>query len=147
MDEREALSMMWNDWWSNETWIAPWEKALSSLSAEQAAWKPNSEAHSIWQNVNHVIFWRELTLTLLSGGKRPPSEETDRRNFEAPTETTDAAWKSAIAKLESTQKRMGAAIQDSQNPLDRLRHHLPHDAYHLGQIMYLRGLQGLKSIV
>lgn len=32
------------------------------------------------------------------------------------------------------------------NPLDRLQYHLFHNSYHLGQIMYLRAMQGLKPI-
>ena len=42
---------------------------------------------------------------------------------------------------------MRYTLADSNTPLDRLKYHLAHDAYHLGQIMQLRGLQGLQAIV
>jgi len=31
-------------------------------------------------------------------------------------------------------------------PVEKLRYLLPHDAYHLGQVMYVRALQGLPAI-
>ncbi len=144
--DRETLLKLWTDSWEGDIWIAPWAKALAGLTPQQAAFKPTPQRHSIWQNVNHVAFWREYSLDLAAGKPKPSDAERDRRNFEEPPAATAAAWDAARKRLADTHKRVRDAIANPAVPLDRLRYHLAHDAYHLGQIMYLRALQGLPPI-
>lgn len=142
---REALTKLWTDAWNGESWVAPWAKAID-LTPQQAAWTPAAGRHTIWQVVSHVIFWREYNLDLLAGKPKLPPEEVQRRNFPAPPAITGASWQQARDRLADSHRRIAAALADPSLPQDRLRHFLYHDAYHLGQIMYLRALQGLPPI-
>ena len=97
--DRETLLGLWDESWATGIWIAPWSKAVEGLTAAQAAWHPSAGRHSIWQNVNHVVFWRGVTLDMLAGRGRPPEAETARLNFAEPATPTESAWKAARDKL------------------------------------------------
>src|SRR5437762_4983574 len=89
--QRDDLLQHWTSAWTGGLWAAAWSKALADLSPQQAAWQPTSlkgeHRHSIWQIVNHMIFWREHDRRLLAGEKMS-AEEKQQRNFEP---TPDAA--------------------------------------------------------
>jgi hypothetical protein len=145
MTDRELLSKMWNETWANDTWYAAWNKTFAGLTVQQAAWKPDPKRHSIWQILNHIAFWRETVVNRLAG-KPPTDEECTRRNFETPSDVNDAAWRDAQARFERSHQMIAHVIADEKLPVEKVQYLLPHDAYHLGQIMYLRALQGLPAV-
>jgi hypothetical protein len=55
-------------------------------------------------------------------------------------------WKRACARLRETQDRLAAAFADPSKDLERAKFLIPHDAYHFGQVNYLRAMQGLPPI-
>lgn len=144
---REILHDLWTRWWDHDIWITPWSKAIAGLTPEQAAWKPQRDRHSIWQNVTHVIFWREYTLSVVAGRPKPSSTEVDVGNFAEPPRSDAASWRDTSSRLKDSHDRIAAALADPRTNLERIKHHLAHDAYHLGQIMHLRALQGLTPVV
>lgn len=144
--DRATLAALWDAAWTDGLWAASWSRAVDGLTPEQAAWKPGQGRNSIWQHVNHVVFWREVTLRRLAGGAGPTEEETRRGNFAEPGEVSGAGWRAARERFADSHRRIAAAIADERNALERPLHHIPHDAYHVGQIMLLRALQGLPPI-
>ena len=145
MTDREMLIQMWDEMWNSYTWIPGWNKSFSDLTAKQAAWKPDPKRNSIWQILNHIAFWRETMVNRLAG-KPPTDEVVAKSNWESPAEPTDAAWREALARLERSHQAIRKALGDEKVPVEKLRYLLPHDAYHLGQVMYVRALQGLPAI-
>ncbi len=142
--DRETLVRMWTEAWTEGIWFASWRGAVDGLSARQAAWKPDPARHSIWQIVSHIMFWQEYTLRL-AAGDRPTQDEVDRRNWEEPDDVSERAWEETRARFAESHQKMLAAMQSAQT-LDRLVYHLPHDSYHIGQIMYVRALQGFPPL-
>jgi len=145
MTDREMLIQMWDEMWNSYTWIPGGNKSFSDLTAKQAAWKPDPKRNSIWQILNHIAFWRETMVNRLAG-KPPTDEVVAKSNWESPAEPTDAAWREALARLERSHQAIRKALGDEKVPVEKLRYLLPHDAYHLGQVMYVRALQGLPAI-
>lgn len=144
--DRAALLKHWNDAWSEGLWAAAWSKAAAGLTPQQAAWTPAPGRHSIWQVVEHMVFWREDNLRRLAGSGPPGKEQLAAGNFPRIAEATEKAWKAALDRFEQSQRRIAEAIADPKNPLDRVQYLLPHDCYHVGQVMYLRALQSLPPI-
>ena len=145
MTDREMLIQMWDEMWGSYTWIPGWDKSFADLTPQQAAWKPGPQRNSIWQILNHIAFWRETTVNRLAG--KPPTEDViARSNFEEPAQITDAAWRTALSRLEKSHQAIRAALGDANVPVEKIRYLLPHDSYHLGQVMYLRALQGLPAV-
>src|SRR6187549_87035 len=65
--DRELLTKWWGEAWDEGLWAAAWGKAIDGLTAKQAATQPAPGRKSIWQIVNHMIFWRENHLAQLAG--------------------------------------------------------------------------------
>jgi hypothetical protein len=143
----EDFTTLWEQSWDGENWTASWSQAVSSLTPTEALWTPAPDRHSIWQTVLHVIFWRRFTLDVLANKPKPDREWVDREHFAPPKRTDDGAWREALGELERSHLDILAAMRDPALASDRIRHHLPHDAYHLGQIMQLRAMQGMSPIL
>jgi hypothetical protein len=147
--DTELMLKLWDEQSKEGLWAAGWERALGGLSAAQAAWRPtgvSGERHSIWQNVHHVTFWLGVGLKRALRGEGPGKEEVLVRNFEAPAEVSEAAWGAAIDRLRQTRAGVRDAIADTSINAERWPYMLAHDSYHLGQIMMLRGMQGLAPV-
>lgn len=147
--DRALLTQWWSDAWNEGLWAASWSKSIADLTPAQANWSPAPGRKSIWQIVLHMVFWRENSLRRLAPetlGQKPTAEEIERFNFPAITDTSETAWSAARARFEETQQRIATAFANETTDIGRLRYLLPHDCYHIGQINYLRAMQGLKPI-
>src|SRR5437870_119190 len=106
--QRDDLLQHWTSAWTGGLWAAPWSKGLEDLTPQQAAWQPTSikgeHRHSIWQIVNHMIFWREHDLQLLAG-KKISNEEKQRLTFQPtpePAEATPGNWRATVERFAQT---------------------------------------------
>ena len=144
--DRSAMLKLWDESWTDGTWFGSWSKAMEGVDADQASWKPVAGTHSIWQIVNHVCFWREYTVRKL-GGETIDATEVERHNFEEPAVKTAAAWAATRERLEASHRAMRAVMADEAKPAERPLYHLVHDANHLGQILYIRQMQGLTTVM
>lgn len=146
------LAAWWDEAWTPPgIWIAPWSRVLEGLTPEQAAWKPAPDRHSIWQLVNHIVFWHTYMLDRRRNGAPPPppdpasQERIDRHNWEEPAEVSPAAWAATVDRFGRSHHEVRDAMADPALAPD-LRNFIAHDAYHVGQIMQLRAMQGLAPI-
>lgn len=144
--DRSRMLALWDESWTEGTWFGSWSKALEGVDADQAAWKPAAGTHSIWQLVNHVCFWREYTVRSLAGEKIDAAE-VERHNFAEPAAKTAAAWAATRERLEASHRALRAVMADESKPLERPLYHLVHDANHLGQVLYVRQMQGLTTVM
>lgn len=143
---RQHLVRWMDEAWESGLWAAPWKRALEGISAQQAAWRPGPGRNCIWEIVNHICFWREHQLRKLAG-QDVSKQEVEQRNFEMPPAVTEDAWRDAEARFERTHRQFRAALADDTKDLKPLEYLIPHDSYHIGQIMTLRAMQGMKPIV
>ena len=142
--DRLKLLELWNDMWKEGNWVPSWPDSLNEVTAEEAAWAPDANSHSVWQEVVHVIFWRRVTLDRLAGADPPDAETVDRLEFAAPALPNAEAWSATVASLRQTHDDLAAAIEDESKDITRIPYHLIHDAYHLGRVTQLRGMRGVK---
>ena len=151
----KAIRDLWSKWWDDDIWITPWSKALAGLTYEQAAWSPSPGRHSIWQIVNHVVYWREVTLDRIAAAPVPRHDPAHDDPFSPPAARDEASWQRDRDRLFDSHQQMQTAMDNAaprtdyaaDDPRQRLQYHLAHDAYHLGQIMYLRAMQGLPPVL
>jgi len=92
-----------------------------------------------------MLFWQDYTRRSLAGDK-PGRDEADRRNWEALTDVSERAWDQTRQRFAASCQAMAEAMRAGGTGLDRLVYHLPHESYHMGQIMYLRAMQGLPPL-
>lgn len=143
--DREFVLKQWNEAWESGLWAAAWSKVVEGLSAADAAWKPQPLRNSIWQNVEHMIFWREVAIRRATGGAGPTGPDDDevkRRNFPDPADPSERAWNETLKRFVDSQRKVATAMADPNADIERLSYLVPHDSYHAGQIAYLRAMRG-----
>ncbi len=132
-------------------WFTPIQAAVAGLTAEQAKWVPQnaqgkidpSANHSVGMLAYHLVFWNENALAGLRGEKpaSPGNNEETFNDFDA------AHWDQIVQRLDRVMKDLEAAVE--KMPEEKLALKAPlishistHNAYHTGQILYVRKLQG-----
>ncbi|WP_217597231.1 DinB family protein [Cohnella sp. GbtcB17] len=155
MSKRELLLDSYDHGYDKEDWFPPIKDALDGVSEEQADWKPEGVAvNSIRQNVFHLLFYKLRLLRALRGEPQPAAESSlsNDDTFEAAA-LGDPPWSDAVRRLEEAHAALRAELAGSND--EKLERPIPetrawsyangivrHDAYHLGQIVQLRKLQG-----
>jgi uncharacterized damage-inducible protein DinB len=154
MNRIELLLHGWDHTYEEEDWYPPLLDALKGVTAAQADWRPEgSVVNTIWGNVHHLIFYKERMWKRLTGEEKEyPSGVTNDDTF-AVEAKGEAAWQETQARLERVHRGVRnrlASLSDEDfdrgmptRALDQWVNSLiQHDAYHTGEIILLRKLQG-----
>jgi uncharacterized damage-inducible protein DinB len=150
MNRIELLLRMLDTTFDKESWYAPLKPAIGGLTAEQARWRPEGDAaNSIWENVNHLIYYKERLAANLEGHEWTHSPVGDETFYLTEQVNDEREWKAALERAEEAQHRVRKAVSQmapevlEQNALEeKLLDIMLHDAYHTGQIIQLRKMQG-----
>lgn len=149
-EKRAHIVTWWDEAWNDGLWAASWSKAIDGLTSEQAAWAPvgvdGVARSSVWRIVLHMCFWRESWLRRVKTGIKPTDAEKKAGSEPTVTDTSEAAWRAARERFETSQRGMAEALRTTGAEGDTLIYFLPHDQYHMGQIMFLRAMLGLPPI-
>lgn len=129
---------------NNEDWFVPVNIAIEGLTPEQAAWKDSSSNHSIVQLVNHLIFWNTQSLAKFKGEKEPTFNGDNNTTF---TGLDKGTWDATVKRADSLATAWETAVsQASDEKLQKwystIAHIGTHNAYHTGQIIYIRKMRG-----
>jgi uncharacterized damage-inducible protein DinB len=127
-----------------EDWFVPIAIAVDGITAEQAKWTDGHGNHSIGQLVAHLAFWNERNL-LQFEGKAPLAYSGN--NDETFNSFDEKTWAATVKRLNTVMKNWERAVQDAddaklKSEANRVAHVGTHNAYHVGQIIYVRKLQG-----
>lgn len=129
---------------SNEEWFVPIFPALNDVSAEQASWRDSSENHSIGQLVSHLAFWNERVLKSFQGATVPDFKGNNEITFKF---LNEKEWAASKNRLDSIQRLMVQVVEDASSEQLKewnitINNLCMHNAYHTGQIIYIRKKQG-----
>lgn len=147
MNEREALASQIYGTSSHKHLL----HALEGLAPELAGRKVGRSTHTVFQILQHMTYWQDISLARL-GGDPPPRPKSAALGWTAPEAPEDESdWQAAIAcfaeglrALEAraldAQLDLGALVQPDRNVSAReeLLMITGHNSYHLGQIVLLR---------
>jgi len=134
---------------------SPLLQILAGLPATQAAGRPLTDGHSIWEIVLHMTAWKNEVRRRLSGAPAADPEEGD---WPEVGDVTDERWHDAQARLQRAQQQLISAIRElpeerlyepTKDPRNRatgtgvssyvlLHGIVQHDVYHAGQIAILK---------
>ena len=129
---------------TSEEWFAPANIAVKGLTAEQASWKDGKGNHSVGQLAYHLLFWNRQNLARLKG---ETPEKFSGNNDETFDKFDPKSWDETVRQLDQVmtdlEKWVGTADEASlQKYAQTFTHISTHNAYHTGQIIYIRRLQG-----
>jgi uncharacterized damage-inducible protein DinB len=130
---------------NKEDWFVPVNIAVEGLTAEQAKWTPAPGNHSVGQLANHLLFWNTQELAKFKGEQPPKfsgNNDETFNNFDA------AQWTTTVQQLDKVLTEWEKAVEAADDK--KLEQWAPtiarvgtHNAYHTGQIIYVRKLQGV----
>lgn len=132
-------------------WFVPLNTAIDGLTPEQARWIPKSEGpnnpapedHSVGMIAYHILYWNNAALSQLKGVKvSTTSDNTDTFNkFDA------ATWADTVKKLDENLTALEQLVESADDAkiekiAPTIAHISAHNAYHTGEIIMIRKLQG-----
>jgi uncharacterized damage-inducible protein DinB len=141
---RSILLEQFQTTYNQQDWFVPVMKSLEGLTAKQAMWKPSDSSHSIGQLAYHLLFWNRRELDKLQG---KPAGTYSGNNDETFTAFTEASWAATVRQLDQVMKDWETAIKEADDAkltswASAIAHISAHNAYHTGQILYVRKLAG-----
>ncbi len=141
---REVLLEQLHTTHDQEDWFVPITVAVEGLTPEQASWTEGHGNHSVGQLVNHLAFWDARALEKFKGEKLPAYNGNNDETF---TSFDSKTWAATVDRLNRVMKGWEEAVQTCDESklkasASQIAHIGAHNAYHLGQIIYIRKVQG-----
>ena len=129
---------------NNKDWFVPANVAVEGLTADQANWTDGKGNHSIGQLAYHLVFWNTQVLDKFKGITPPKFSGNNDETFTA----FDAKqWNDTVQQLDKVMAEIEKFVESADDKTiekiaSTVAHIGTHNAYHVGQIIYIRRLQG-----
>ncbi|MBP2832392.1 DinB family protein [Aquimarina sp. U1-2] len=132
---------------TQQDWFVPTNKALEGLTFEQANVKDSTDNHSISEIVSHILYWNEINLRAFKEEEVDDNITNDNQNAETFKISSGKDWSKTVQKLDSIQTEWELAVEKTSDQQIYLWQHeiadiAAHNAYHTGQIIYIRKKNG-----
>lgn len=145
----------------DESWFKSSKTILDDISVAEATWKPEGNPHSIWEIANHLIYWNEMWLTRFINedifeNRIMNNEETFEMHH---LKMDEESWRKTIRQLSNGFSEWRDTITNCE--VSKLEGRIPsyfnaqwwnvisnlciHNAYHIGQMMFLKKLVRLTK--
>lgn len=137
---------------NDPSWYTPFMQAVEGLTEEDAFWKPNQGSNSIAEIVYHLYYWNKTWQTRYQEGRVDvvPRLESNDLSFVIPEDNdfdtlqqslldTLLQWQD-ILTAEQLEEQVGGITEPAQW-WGFIANAATHNAYHIGQIIYIRKLQ------
>jgi uncharacterized damage-inducible protein DinB len=129
---------------SEKDWFVPIDVAVEGLTAEQATWKDGSGNHSVGQLTNHLLFWNRQELAKFEG---EPKEKFSGNNDETFNNFDAKKWNDTVKQLDQVMTELENLVETADDKqlqawASEIAHIGTHNAYHVGQMIFVRKLQG-----
>jgi hypothetical protein len=140
--------------YDEQAWHGPTLRgSLRGVTAAEAAWRPAPGRHNVWELAVHCAYWKYTVVRRVRGERRGSFPLSGSNWFRRPLEQSESAWKSDLALLAETHRRLRDCVAGvTEAELDRVprgsRTRLcdlvlgiaAHDLYHAGQVQLLKRL-------
>jgi hypothetical protein len=121
----------------------PANTAVAGLTAEQASWTDQKGNHSVGQLAAHLVYWNQRNLARFRG----EAVSKFNNNDETFTSFDSARWNVTVRQLDEVmtawEREVEAAdeqkLKSWYSTIARIG---AHNAYHIGQMIYVRKAQG-----
>jgi uncharacterized damage-inducible protein DinB len=141
---REVLLAELKSTHDNEDWFVPANIAVKGLTAEQASWTDGKGNHSVGQLAYHLVYWNRRNLARLKGEQL---EKFSGNNDETFDKFDSKSWNETVQQLNDVMKELEKWVDTAgeaklKESAAVFTHISTHNAYHIGQIIYVRKEQG-----
>jgi len=128
---------------TNKDWFVPANIAVQGLTPEQVSWTDGHGNHSIGQLAYHLAFWNAQELAIFRG--ETPAKYGGK-NDETFTDFDAKRWSETVQQLEKAMVGLEQYVESAdeksiEKNASMIATLAMHNAYHIGQIIYIRRLQ------
>jgi len=129
---------------NSQDWFASGNTAIAGLTADQAKWTDGKGNHSVGQLTYHLVFWNKRSLMGFKGGK--PGQFSGN-NDETFNNFSTEQWADLVKQFDQVMTEWEKAVEAADDATvaknaSLIAHIGTHNAYHIGQIVYVRKEQG-----
>ena len=129
---------------NQKDWFVDANTAVAGLTAEQANWTDGKGNHSVGQLAYHIVYWDQRNLAKFKG-ETPAKYNGD--NNETFNQFDGKKWTETVRQLDEIMTEWEEAVETADDKkLEEwapvISHIATHNAYHIGQIVYVRKEQG-----
>ena len=143
MSVKLILNEQFDACFDQSAWFASAKSALENLSAEDAVWIPADEIHSVCEIVTHLNFYNQKCLRRFKGIK------INKESMEIAETYSNEDWKNVLYEFNSIMSEWKVLLENADEAKlaegdsgSMIAHFNIHNAYHIGQIVIVRKLQG-----
>jgi uncharacterized damage-inducible protein DinB len=141
---RELLLAELHSTQNKPEWFVPANTAVKGLTAEQASWTDGKGNHSVGQLAYHLVFWNRRNLERLKGEKSPQFSGNNDETF---NQFDAKTWQDTVRQLDEVMNELEKWVETAgeaklKENAQVFTHISTHNAYHIGQIIYVRKEQG-----
>ena len=154
MGMKEALIQQFTTCYDKNGWFVAIRNAIEGITAEQAAWKPEGADNSIWETLAHVCYYNYAYLQRFKGIEYEYDVADNDETLKGGS--SEAEWNGVVGKFDSVMSEFRDLLEGAdQTVFDQPVPSKPnvtwaeliadinaHNAYHGGQILIIRKLQG-----
>lgn len=155
MTLREILLEQFTACYDQNTWFVALKHTLDGVTAAESVWKPEGTDNSIWETVSHLNYYNYAYVERFKGVDYEYDVDDNDATFTA-GEVTEEAWNAEVRKLDEILTEFRDLIANADDSkFDQnvsttnmaswatlISNINAHNAYHAGQILLLRKLQG-----
>jgi hypothetical protein len=128
-------------------------RLIKDVTIEEARWRPGPDAHSMWEEVNHIAYWSEDVLEQLDGRGKP------RPQAWPPGDGGSEDWRQAVNRTRRLHTRLVRRIAamrgaEAARKSQKTRYSntqlilggVAHISYHAGRIALLKRLYRAQAL-
>lgn len=151
---KAILLQQYDRCYNENGWFVALRNTIDGVTAEQAAWKPKDSDNSIWETLSHLTYYINAYLQRFKGIDYQYDVTSNDETFTS-GDRSEAAWKVEIGKFDAVMtewrdlieasdedKFSQPAANDQGTWAELIANINAHNAYHGGQILLIRKLQG-----
>jgi len=129
---------------NKKEWFVDAMTAVDGLTPEQASWTDGKGNHSAGQLAYHLVFWNRRSLAKFKGEPETKFSGNNEETFEKFDAKT---WSATVRQLDEVMTELEKVVENANEAQLKswardIAHIGTHNAYHIGQIVYIRRLQG-----
>src|SRR4030088_2633873 len=113
MDSAKLVLALLDEAFEKKTWHGPnLKQSLKGVTARQAAWRPGSGRHNIWEVTLHATYWKYALRRRIEGGKRGSFVLKGSNFFPRPEKGKlhEAAWAADKKLLEREHRALHVTV-------------------------------------
>ena len=129
---------------NQKEWFVPANVAVAGLTLEQVSWRDGKGNHSIGQLTYHLVFWNQQVLAKFKGETPAKFDGNNEQTFDKFDAKT---WAATVQQLDAVMTEWEKAVEGADEEklkaaASEIAHIGTHNAYHVGQMIFVRKLQG-----